>query len=65
MGCTQLYLLGRSRLNCENRSQSILRGGRKSLKLFVCFIPSFFAAWVAVTRSIDNWHHYSDILVRY
>jgi membrane-associated phospholipid phosphatase len=57
-----LYLLGRSRLNCENRSHSIMRGGRKSLKLFVCFIPSFFAAWVAVTRSIDNWHHYSDIL---
>uniref|UniRef100_K3WYP2 Phosphatidic acid phosphatase type 2/haloperoxidase domain-containing protein n=1 Tax=Globisporangium ultimum (strain ATCC 200006 / CBS 805.95 / DAOM BR144) TaxID=431595 RepID=K3WYP2_GLOUD len=57
-----LYLLGRSRLNCENRSASIMRGGRKSLKLFVCFVPSFFAAWVAVTRSIDNWHHYTDIV---
>jgi membrane-associated phospholipid phosphatase len=57
-----LYLLGRSRLNCENRSESILRGGRKSLKLFMCFVPSFFAAWVAVTRSVDNWHHYTDIV---
>ncbi|TYZ58853.1 hypothetical protein PybrP1_000489 [[Pythium] brassicae (nom. inval.)] len=57
-----LYLLGRSRLNAENRSDSILRGGRKALKLFVCFAPSLIAAWVSVTRSVDNWHHYSDIL---
>ncbi|CAI5736097.1 unnamed protein product [Peronospora destructor] len=28
-----LYLLGRSRLNCENRSESTLRGGKKSLML--------------------------------
>ncbi|KAF1783838.1 Phosphatidic acid phosphatase type 2/haloperoxidase [Phytophthora cactorum] len=28
-----LYLLGRSRLNCENRSNSTLRGGKKSLML--------------------------------
>ncbi|KAG2838107.1 hypothetical protein PC129_g5743 [Phytophthora cactorum] len=57
-----LYLLGRSRLNCENRSESAIRGGRKMLKLMLCFVPSFVAAWVAMTRSIDNWHHYSDIL---
>ncbi|KAG6574351.1 Phosphatidic acid phosphatase [Phytophthora cinnamomi] len=57
-----LYLLGRSRLNCKNRSDSALRGGRKTLKLFLCFVPTFVAAWVAITRSIDNWHHYSDIL---
>ncbi|EGZ26338.1 hypothetical protein PHYSODRAFT_485948 [Phytophthora sojae] len=57
-----LYLLGRSRLNCKNRSESALRGGRKMLKLVLCFLPSFVAAWVAITRSIDNWHHYSDIL---
>lgn len=57
-----LYLLGRSSLNCENRSETILRGGRKSLKLFLCFVPTFLAAWVAITRTIDNWHHYADIL---
>ncbi|CEG44751.1 phosphatidic acid phosphatase [Plasmopara halstedii] len=57
-----LYLLGRSSLNCENRNETIMRGGRKSLKLFLCFIPTFLAAWVAVTRTIDNWHHYADIL---
>ncbi|KAG7401832.1 hypothetical protein PHYBOEH_010295 [Phytophthora boehmeriae] len=57
-----LYLLGRSTLNCQNRGESATRGGRKTLELFVCFIPSFLAAWVAVTRSIDNWHHYADIL---
>lgn len=39
-----------------------MRGGRKLLKLLVCFTPSFLAAWVAVTRSNDNWHHFSDIL---
>eukprot|EP00644_Phytophthora_capsici_P001004 jgi/Phyca11/121317/e_gw1.43.337.1 len=57
-----LYLLGRSRLNCKTRSESAIRGGRKMLKLMLCFTPSFVAAWVAITRSIDNWHHYSDIL---
>ncbi|CAI5736100.1 unnamed protein product [Peronospora destructor] len=57
-----LYLLGRSSLNSANRSETIMRGGRKTLKLFLCFIPTFLASWVAVTRSIDNWHHYADIL---
>ncbi|EEY59647.1 phosphatidic acid phosphatase [Phytophthora infestans T30-4] len=57
-----LYLLGRSRLNCRNRSESAVRGGRKMLKLMLCFVPSFGAAWVAVTRTIDNWHHYADVL---
>lgn len=42
----------------------MLRGGRKLTKLGLCFLPSFLATWVAVTRSVDNWHHYSDILVR-
>jgi membrane-associated phospholipid phosphatase len=60
--CLQLYLLGRSSLNCENRSETMMRGGRKTLKLFLCFVPTFVAAWVAVTRTIDNWHHYADIL---
>ncbi|CAI5728940.1 unnamed protein product [Hyaloperonospora brassicae] len=57
-----LYLLGRSSLNCENRSETMMRGGRKSIKLFLCFIPTFLASWVGVTRTIDNWHHYADIL---
>ncbi|POM58803.1 Phosphatidic acid phosphatase [Phytophthora palmivora] len=57
-----LYLLGRSRLNCENRSNSTLRGGKKSLMLFMCCAPVILAAWISITRCIDNWHHYSDIL---
>jgi membrane-associated phospholipid phosphatase len=28
----------------------------------LCFIPTFVAAWVAITRTTDNWHHYSDVL---
>uniref|UniRef100_A0AAV1UJG0 Phosphatidic acid phosphatase type 2/haloperoxidase domain-containing protein n=1 Tax=Peronospora matthiolae TaxID=2874970 RepID=A0AAV1UJG0_9STRA len=57
-----LYLLGRSRLNCENRSSSTLRGGKKSLMLFLCCAPILLASWIAISRCIDNWHHYSDIL---
>ncbi|KAG3014384.1 hypothetical protein PC120_g12723 [Phytophthora cactorum] len=38
-----LYLLGRSSLNCENRSETMMRGGRKTLKLFLCFIPTHFS----------------------
>ncbi|KAI9922105.1 hypothetical protein PsorP6_000034 [Peronosclerospora sorghi] len=57
-----LYLLGRSSINCENRSETVMRGGHKMLKLFFCFIPTFVASWVAITRTIDNWHHYADIL---
>ncbi|KAF4323265.1 hypothetical protein BBO99_00001545 [Phytophthora kernoviae] len=36
-----------------------------SLAFFFAYIPvqqPFVASWVAITRSIDNWHHYSDIL---
>ncbi|KAL4152538.1 hypothetical protein PRNP1_009466 [Phytophthora ramorum] len=57
-----VYLLGRSRLNCENRSNSTLRGGKKSLMLFMCCAPILLAAWISISRCIDNWHHYSDIL---
>ncbi|KAL4172040.1 hypothetical protein KRP22_007214 [Phytophthora ramorum] len=57
-----LYLLGRSRLNCKSRSESAVRGATKALKLFLCCAPCLAASWVAITRSIDNWHHYSDIL---
>ncbi|OWY95563.1 Phosphatidic acid phosphatase [Phytophthora megakarya] len=58
-----LYLLGRSRLNCENRCNSMLRSSKKSAMMFLCCVPLLIlAAWICVTRSIDNWHHYSDIL---
>lgn len=33
------------------------------LKLMLCFLPALVATWIAVSRSVDNWHHYSDILV--
>ncbi|TDH73449.1 hypothetical protein CCR75_006164 [Bremia lactucae] len=57
-----LYLLGRSRLNSEVHSISTLQGGKKSLLLIVCCLPIVLASWIAITRCIDNWHHYSDIL---
>ncbi|KAG6586584.1 Phosphatidic acid phosphatase [Phytophthora cinnamomi] len=56
-----LYLLGRSRLNCSNYDSSVLRRGRKT-PMALCCLPLLLAVWVCVARSIDNWHHYSDIL---
>eukprot|EP00644_Phytophthora_capsici_P000997 jgi/Phyca11/120964/e_gw1.43.256.1 len=57
-----LYLLGRSRLNCAGRCNSMMRGGKKSVMMFLCCAPLLLASWICITRSIDNWHHYSDIL---
>ncbi|CAH0476691.1 unnamed protein product [Peronospora belbahrii] len=57
-----LYLLGRSRLNSEDRSESTFRGVKKSLMMFMCCAPVLLASWIAISRCIDNWHHYSDIL---
>lgn len=57
-----LYLLGRSRLVVEDRAECQLRSGKRLMKLFLCFGPTLLAAWIAITRSIDNWHHYTDVL---
>ncbi|KAG1707315.1 hypothetical protein DVH05_026506 [Phytophthora capsici] len=57
-----LYLLGRSQLNYEHRTISMLRGGKKSTMFFLSCAPVLLASWVTLTRCIDNWHHYSDIL---
>lgn len=57
-----LYLLGRSRVNCESRSNSNRQGAKTSCMLFMCCSPILLAAWISITRCIDNWHHYSDIL---
>ncbi|EEY59649.1 phosphatidic acid phosphatase, putative [Phytophthora infestans T30-4] len=43
-------------------SRSILQEGVRTLKLFFSFLPCLGAAWVAITRSTDNRHHYSDIV---
>lgn len=60
--CLTLYLLGRSRLAAENRSTCAVSGVAKSIKLFFCFAPTLVAAWVAISRTTDNWHHYADVL---
>nr|CCA20441.1 phosphatidic acid phosphatase putative [Albugo laibachii Nc14] len=57
-----LYLLGRSRLVTADRQDHIYLGFVKIVMLTFCFIPTCLAAWISLTRSIDNWHHYSDIL---
>ncbi|KAK1930619.1 Lipid phosphate phosphatase 1 [Phytophthora citrophthora] len=57
-----LYLLGRSQLNYERRGISMLQGGKKSTMFFFSCAPVLLASWVTLTRCIDNWHHYSDIL---
>lgn len=62
MGVLTLYLLGRARLTSAEQSRSILQEGVRTLKLFFSFLPCLGAAWVAITRSTDNRHHYSDIV---
>ncbi|ETN18369.1 hypothetical protein PPTG_03996 [Phytophthora nicotianae INRA-310] len=62
MGVLTLYLLGRARLTSAEQSSSILQEGIRTFKLFFCFLPCLGAAWVAITRSTDNRHHYSDIV---
>ena len=57
-----LYLLGRSRLVAPSRVHCQIRSGKRLLKLFLCFAPTLLATWISITRSIDNWHHFSDIL---
>ncbi|KAE9234482.1 hypothetical protein PF005_g1862, partial [Phytophthora fragariae] len=62
MGVLTLYLLGRARLTRPDQSNSNLQEGIRTFKLFFCFLPCLGAAWVAITRSTDNRHHYSDIV---
>eukprot|EP00644_Phytophthora_capsici_P001002 jgi/Phyca11/121306/e_gw1.43.372.1 len=62
MGVLTLYLLGRARLTGGDQSKSIIQEGVRTFKLFICFVPCLGAAWVAITRSTDNRHHYSDIV---
>ncbi|KAG6574332.1 uncharacterized protein IUM83_07106 [Phytophthora cinnamomi] len=40
----------------------VLTEGIRTFKVFFCFLPCLGAAWVAITRSTDNRHHYSDIV---
>ncbi|KAH7492020.1 hypothetical protein PRIC2_002319 [Phytophthora ramorum] len=62
MGVLTLYLLGRARLTSAEQSGSIVQEGVRTFKLFFCFLPCLAAAWVAITRSTDNRHHFSDIV---
>ncbi|POM72727.1 Hypothetical protein PHPALM_10519 [Phytophthora palmivora] len=55
-----LYLVGRFRLNTPSGSK--FQRGRKTMALAFCCLPLLLAVWICVTRSTDNWHHYSDIL---
>lgn len=34
----------------------------QSIRLFLCFIPTFFAAYIAMTRITDYWHNVDDVL---
>ncbi|KAG9402930.1 hypothetical protein AC1031_006467 [Aphanomyces cochlioides] len=57
-----LYLLGRSKVLTSSVLSSE-RGILVSIQFFAAFIPTILAVWICITRSQDNWHHYSDILV--
>ncbi|KAF0682640.1 Aste57867_25277 [Aphanomyces stellatus] len=53
-----LYLVGRNKL----MTKSVPRGAIEAVLFFVALVPTILALWIAITRSQDNWHHYSDIL---
>ncbi|EQC35608.1 hypothetical protein SDRG_06893 [Saprolegnia diclina VS20] len=59
-----LYLLGRFQVVALHKYSANAMAGRHSLaniKFFIALLPTVLAMWIAVTRSMDNWHHYSDI----
>ncbi|KDO17781.1 hypothetical protein SPRG_16815, partial [Saprolegnia parasitica CBS 223.65] len=59
-----LYLLGRFHVVALHKYSATSTAGRHFLanvKFFIAFLPTVLAIWIAVTRSMDNWHHYSDI----
>jgi diacylglycerol diphosphate phosphatase/phosphatidate phosphatase len=53
MAILSLYLAGKLR---------ILHGRRSFSKLIVCVSPLLVAYWVAISRTLDNRHHFSDII---
>ncbi|RHZ27798.1 hypothetical protein DYB31_010053 [Aphanomyces astaci] len=57
-----LYLLGRSKL-LAGSALATQRGFLASVNFFLALVPTVVAMWISITRSQDNWHHYSDILV--
>ena len=40
----------------------VLRGKRSFPKLCVCLAPLSVAWWVAISRTLDNRHHFSDVV---
>jgi membrane-associated phospholipid phosphatase len=53
MAILSLFLAGKLR---------ILHGRRSFSKLVICISPLLLAYWVAISRTLDNRHHFSDIL---
>jgi membrane-associated phospholipid phosphatase len=53
MAILSLFLAGKLR---------ILHGRRSFSKLIICISPLLLAYWVAISRTLDNRHHFSDIL---
>ncbi|OQS03833.1 phosphatidic acid phosphatase [Thraustotheca clavata] len=58
-----LYLFGRFKVVDIKKvgTSSYGRHYTASIKFFLAMLPTILAVWIAVTRSMDNWHHYSDI----
>ncbi|OQR92314.1 phosphatidic acid phosphatase [Achlya hypogyna] len=51
-----IYLMGRLQVFATPHSV------RSTLNLFAVFAPCVLATWIAVSRTMDNMHHYSDIV---
>lgn len=52
-----LWLMGRFRVLSGPRP-----GAGRLVAVFACLVPAFCAGFIAITRTRDNWHNFSDIV---
>ncbi|EKX46947.1 hypothetical protein GUITHDRAFT_107299 [Guillardia theta CCMP2712] len=60
LGFLGLYLL--DKLECQARQQRLLSPIQYQVGQVVSFVPFALAVWIAITRTMDYWHNFDDIL---
>jgi membrane-associated phospholipid phosphatase len=56
-----LYALGKFKLNANRHQQQRMYNIPKTLRLFIGILPTLIAGWIAISRTLDYWHGFSDI----
>ncbi|KAL9642755.1 hypothetical protein ABK040_009832 [Willaertia magna] len=61
--CT-LYLMGKLRVYQKRKQKSFyeLSGGSPFWKIWICFLPQLLSCYIAISRTLDYHHNFSDIL---